>query len=85
MIEESRLNNLIQGMEEIKSILTEKKDDDVSAMYVQAEKARLILGVSRKTWQEYRNKRDIPFIQFGRKIYVKKADLEDFMNKHYIK
>jgi excisionase family DNA binding protein len=43
-----------------------------------------MLGVSAKTWQTYRDERRIPFSQFGRKIYVKRADLEAFMEKHYI-
>ncbi len=44
-----------------------------------------MLGISPKTWQNYRDQRVIPFSQIGRKIYVCRADLEDFMRSHYIK
>jgi hypothetical protein len=43
------------------------------------------LSSEAKTWQKYRNERRIPFSQFGRKIYVKRSDLEDFINSHCIK
>ena len=42
------------------------------------------LSISRKTWQKYRDERRIPFSQFGRKIYVKRTDLEAFMENHKI-
>jgi hypothetical protein len=44
-----------------------------------------MLGVSSKTWQNYRDNRIIPFAQFKRKISVKRSDLEAFMEAHYIK
>jgi hypothetical protein len=43
-----------------------------------------MLGISQKTWQIYRDKRIIPFSQFGRKIYVKRADLEAFLEDNRI-
>ena len=43
-----------------------------------------LLGISQKTWQTYRDKRLIPFSQIGSKIFVKRADLEKFMESHYI-
>ncbi|WP_278701476.1 helix-turn-helix domain-containing protein [Butyricimonas virosa] len=39
------------------------------------------LGISRRTWQRYRNERLIPFSQIGRKIWVKKADIDKFLEK----
>jgi hypothetical protein len=44
-----------------------------------------MLGVCKKTWQDYRDKKLIPYSQFGRKIYIKRSDLEAFMQKNYIK
>lgn len=52
--------------------------------WVESVEARKMLGISPKTWQTYRDKRIIPFIQFGRKIMVRKSDIEAFMQKHYI-
>jgi hypothetical protein len=64
--------------------LLQKKQEEESE-WVESPKARKMLGVCAKTWQDYRDKRVIPFAQFGRKIYVKKADLNKFMMNHYIR
>ena len=55
-----------------------------SADWLESEDARKILGVSPKTWQNYRDQRLIPFSQIGRKIYVNRADLDAFLRKHRI-
>ncbi len=52
--------------------------------WIESNEARKKLGVCQKTWQTYRDRRLIPFSQFGRKIYVKRSDLNAFMENHYI-
>lgn len=52
--------------------------------YLSSEDARKFLGVSKRTWQTYRDEHVVPFSQFGRKIYVRKADLVSFMEKNKI-
>ena len=69
---------------ELKNLLQEKSEEEVRNQWLESTEARKMLGVSPKTWQTYRDERRIPFCQFGRKIYVKRADLEAFMEKHYI-
>jgi excisionase family DNA binding protein len=44
-----------------------------------------LLRVSKRTLQNYRDKRVIPFSQIGRKIYYKVSDIEDYLNNHHIK
>ena len=43
-----------------------------------------MLGVSPRTWQAIRDRREIPFSQYGRKIYVRRADIEAFLVDHMI-
>ena len=43
------------------------------------------LGVSSRQFQKYRDERRIAFSQFGRKVYVKRSDLDVFLQKHMIK
>lgn len=69
---------------ELKNFLQKKTEEEVNNQWLESSEARKMLGVSPKTWQTYRDERRIPFCQFGRKIYVKRADLEAFMEKHYI-
>lgn len=56
------------------------KDDE----WLSSEEARKILGVSPKTWQNYRDRGIIPFSQTGRKIYVLRSDLDNYLKSHRI-
>ena len=56
------------------------KDDE----WLSSEVARQILGVSPKTWQNYRDRGIIPFSQTGRKIYVLRSDLDNYLKSHRI-
>ena len=78
------LDNIIIKLEAVETILRKAKEDEVNNQWIESSKAKQLLGVSQKTWQTYRDERRIPFSQFGRKIYVKRADLNSFMEQHYI-
>ena len=76
----------IKGLlNEVKDTLQTKSANEVNNQWIESTEARKMLGVSAKTWQDYRDKRVIPFSQFGRKIYVRRADIEAFLQQHYIK
>lgn len=76
----------IKGLlNEVKETLQTKSTEEINGQWIESADARKMLGVSAKTWQDYRDKRVIPFSQFGRKIYVRRADIEAFMQQHYIK
>jgi hypothetical protein len=68
-----------------KMLVLLQKNKEEESEWIESAKARKMLGICAKTWQDYRDKRVIPFSQFGRKIYVKKADLNKFMMNHYIR
>lgn len=42
------------------------------------------LGISSRQFQKYRDERRIAFSQFGRKIYVRRSDLNEFIASHRI-
>jgi excisionase family DNA binding protein len=44
-----------------------------------------LLRVSKRTLQNYRDKRVIPFSQVGRKIYYKYSDIVEYLELHYVK
>lgn len=44
-----------------------------------------LLRVSKRTLQNYRDKRVIPFSQIGRKIYYKYSDIVNYLELHYVK
>jgi hypothetical protein len=72
-------------LNEVKDTLQTKSAEEVNSQWIESAEARKMLGVSAKTWQDYRDKRVIPFSQFGRKIYVRRADIEAFLENHCIK
>lgn len=85
LITEVDLNNFKKDLEEIKEALNRKHEEDFSLSYIESKKVPALLGISSKTWQTYRDKGIIPFIQFGSKIWVKRIDLDAFLNQYYIK
>lgn len=84
VIPESFLNEVKQELGEVKNLLQKKSEEEVNNQWIESAEVRKMLGVSQKTWQTYRDKRVIPFSQFGSKIYVKRKDLNKFMEDHYI-
>lgn len=85
MLPKDAWQDMASTLKEIKDVLETKKAEEVNNEWIGSAEARKMLGVSPKTWQNYRDNRIIPFTQFGRKISVKRSDLEAFMEAHYIK
>lgn len=84
MVPEEEWRNLHDTLEQIIDLITRRNADDSGSEWIESEDARKILGVSPKTWQNYRDKRIIPFSQIGRKIYVNRADIDAFLRQHRI-
>ena len=85
VVPQSFLDKIEEKMETLEAILKEKSESELNSQWIESVKIPKILGISQKTWQTYRDKRLIPFSQIGSKIFVKREDLENFMNSHYIK
>lgn len=52
--------------------------------YLTSKEVCEVLGISVRQFQKYRDERRIAFSQVGRKILVKRSDLEFFIAKHRI-
>ncbi len=83
-VPEEEWRNLHATLEQIIELITRRNADDSSSEWIESEAARKLLGISPKTWQNYRDQRLIPFSQIGRKIYVNRTDLDAFLRKHRI-
>lgn len=84
VVPEEEWRNLHDTLEQIIDLITRRNADDSSREWIESEDARKLLGISPKTWQNYRDQRLIPFSQIGRKIYVSRTDLDAFLRKHRI-
>ena len=84
LLPKSELDAIAKGLDDLKELVKGKAQEEALGRWIESEEARKILGVSPKTWQTYRDTRVLPFSQFGRKIYVKQADLDAFLESHKI-
>lgn len=84
VVPEEEWRNLHDTLKQIIDLITRRNADDSGSEWIESEDARKILGVSPKTWQNYRDQRLIPFSQIGRKIYINRTDLDAFLRKHRI-
>ena len=84
VIPQDFLEKMEADLEELKGLLKKKNEEEINSQWIESVEVPKILGISRKTWQTYRDKRLIPFSQVGSKIYVKRSDIEHFMESHYI-
>jgi excisionase family DNA binding protein len=85
LIPTEELEKLKASLEEIKVMLKQKKEEDVLSCYIPSEKVRQILNISRKTWFNLRQAKKISYIKIGKAIYIKREDLDAYMDAHYVK
>ena len=69
------LQRELQGLKQAVECQTKPSPND----WITSKDVPTYLGISRRTWQNYRDKKLIPFSQVGRKIWVKRSDLDAFI------
>ena len=84
MIPQEEWQSLNDKLDRLAEMIENRNSTDRDADWLESEAARKLLGVSSKTWQNYRDQRVIPFSQIGRKIYVNRADLDAYLRSHRI-
>lgn len=83
IIREQELEEMFRNQLNDLRILIESNQSKVTG-WISSEDVPNYLGVSRKTWQNYRDKKLIEFSQIGRKIWVKRSDLDAFIESGMI-
>lgn len=84
MIPQEEWQSLNDKLDRLVEMIENRNATDREAEWLESEAARKLLGVSSKTWQNYRDQRIIPYSQIGRKIYVNRADLDAYLRRHRI-
>lgn len=84
MLPSSDWDQLLEGIGEIKEAIKGKAKEDCETEWLDSKSARLLLGVSAKTWQTMRDRRQIEFSQIGRKIYVRRAVINEYLKQHAV-
>ena len=67
---------------EFKQLMQEQAKDKFKDTWIRSNEVPGLLGISTKTWQTWRDKRVIPFAQFGAKIYVKLEDIHQLLESN---
>jgi MerR family transcriptional regulator, repressor of the yfmOP operon len=68
-----------------KKIDNSNKQQLLSDNWLDIQEVCLLLKISKRTLQSYRDNGVLPFSQIGGKIYFKAADIEEHLNSHYVK
>jgi len=80
-----------QIMDKLKSLddkfveLKMEADTPLSERWLDNQDVMLLLKISKRTLQSYRDGSKIPFSQIGNKIYYRASDIEKFLKKNYRK
>jgi excisionase family DNA binding protein len=79
------LDEIISRLEKIERKLEEttKSNPKIERLFNTKEVAQA-LGVSLRTLQEKRNRREIPFIQYGDIVRFRLSDIEQYFLNHHI-
>ena len=84
LIPDEKLQNIEQKLKSIDESLKQRPEQLFQLRWIESKKIPPLLGISNRTWQSWRDKRIIPFSQFGSKIYVKLEDLNILLESHKI-
>ena len=86
VLTEADFNELQTKLEEITSQLKSlNKKDSLSEKWMDNQDVCLILKVSTRTLQNYRDNGILPFSQISNKIYYKASDIEKHLENNYVK
>jgi hypothetical protein len=66
-------------------LLKERKVYPLSEKWLDIQETCLLLKLSKRTLQSYRDNGLLSFSQIGGKIYFKVADLEEHLKNHYVR
>jgi hypothetical protein len=80
----SEIDAIRNALNEIKTLLNEKGNEEQQNEWLPKPEAQRRLHVCKKTLDNYLSKGIIPHARFGGKIYIKAADIQAHLERHYI-
>lgn len=84
ILTKEQFNTMLASIEEIKSKL-DKQYKNQEETFLDNQEFLLMMKISKRTAQTWRDEGKISFSQVGNKIYYKLADVEELLEKHYKK
>lgn len=85
-METKAFQQIIDRISEIKEVISGKGNRNIlSDSWLDIQETCLLLKISKRTLQSYRDNGILPFSQIGGKIYFRATDIEEHLQKHYVK
>jgi len=84
LIEGKDFAQLQRSILDLKNYIKDKEQKADTETFLTTEQVCKLLSISPKTLQNYRNRRLIPFSQFGSKVWFKKSDVISFIEENRI-
>ena len=85
-IQSEAFKSILHEISELKEVIGSKhKLNPLSENWLDIQEVCILLKISKRTLQSYRDNSILPFSQIGGKIYFKAADIEEHLKRHYIK
>lgn len=84
IISKEQFNTMLASIEEIKAKL-DKQNKNPEEVFIDNQEFLLMMKISKRTAQTWRDEGKISFSQVGNKIYYKVTDVEELLEKHYKK
>src|SRR5437588_450502 len=82
---DSHFSEIRDDIKQIKKLLQQKNESEFLNQFIPADKVVKELQISRKQFYNIRQNRLIGYHQVGRKIFVSRKSLTEYMEKHFIK
>ncbi len=82
VIDENVLQAIFDKLEELGNQPVNREPDPEN-VWIDNQEFCLLLKISKRTAQNYRDRGNIPFSQVESKVYYKLADVHQMLEKHY--
>ena len=83
-IQSQAYQEIVDKLDAINKRLTQKEKEP-KEKWLDNQELMLLLKISKRTAQHYRDSGIVSFSQVGNKIYYRLSDVETLLNKHYNK
>ncbi len=84
ILSKEQFTELKGSIDEIKNKI-ENQNKKPQEVFIDNQEFLLMMKISKRTAQTWRDEGKISFSQVGNKIYYKLSDVEDLLSKHYVK
>ena len=84
LIDNERIERLFQELDHLKLLIQSLQPGDRDRWYTTEDLCRRF-RLSKRTLQNYRDRKLIKFSQIGNKIFYKHSDVEEFFTDHKVK